>query len=88
MKQHDTAHAPAPAPGPGPDGQVGFPRMWKRTLALVAAVTILLFLVNHYGGDSYFSWRDEHIRESRSGFRVILAAAAAISVIRSSPPRC
>ena len=57
--KHDTAHCP-----PSGQGQVGFPRMWKRAIALAAGAGTLLFLAHHCGGDSYFKWRQNSYRES------------------------
>lgn len=58
--KHD---ATLPQPAPGPQGQVGFPRMWKRAIAVAAGAGTLLFLAHHYGGESYFKWRENSYRE-------------------------
>ena len=50
------------SPPPG-QGQVGFPRMWKRAIVLAVGAGTLFFLAHHYGGDSYFKWRAHSYRE-------------------------
>lgn len=69
--KHDRPHSPPP-------GQVGFPRMWKRALALAAGAGTLLFVAHQYS-DSYYKWRDEGHRE----YSLELSPA---SVIRFSGP--